>query len=271
MLGEKHLQSFTFCSHLEELSRNTVENALNCREILEEFDFMQHSDVNHRNRDNSFDRDSMDSMDTMDSMDSDIVEDRDRKRGGDSDGYGFRDMDRNRDNGENREIKDSNNANDSDGTEAGNEEKHGASHKCSVYLVTNEFHAPRARLIFENVLLPSLSSHNDNDNNCDHMHFPFSLVCCPASSGLPCGEYRPVHLRPSDSNQWRLCERLDWEVSALESINEYLGKYKLGPISQKRIDQALKELRSLNNTIALSSLSLGNESSSVTDSVSVKD
>jgi hypothetical protein len=184
LLGEE--PQFAFCRHLEERSRNTVENALNCREILEGFD----CDVEG------------------DSYDGDEDED------GDGDGA--------------------------------------ASRKSTcVYLVTNEFHTPRARLIFESVLLPSLPSDSDHDNDSDddsesdsdseiyinsnndsdndndsdsdsdsdkrssmsssnssgsakyyeikNADKLYSLVCCPAPSGLPRDVYRPVHLRPTDA------------------------------------------------------------------------
>lgn len=99
-----------------------------------------------------------------------------------------------------------------------------------VWIVTNEFHMPRTKLIFESVF---------NSTN-------IKLMWSSADSQLSrSGEYRALCNRPADSNLWSLSERLDWEINALMTLNKYLAKYNLGPISSCRIDVALKELQLL--------------------------
>jgi DUF218 domain len=107
----------------------------------------------------------------------------------------------------------------------------------NVDLVTNEFHMPRAKCIFEHVLkVKGLSD--------------LVLKCYPANSGHSKGPYRSLHKRPSmtDAKHWRLCERLDWEENALLTLNSYLSRYSLAPVEQSRIDRALEELIELNRT-----------------------
>jgi hypothetical protein len=108
---------------------------------------------------------------------------------------------------------------------------------CScLHLVTNEFHMPRARCIFE----------------CVMNHDPpmkIKIECHPAESGFEAGIYRRMEDRPQDPKRWRLCERLDWEVNALTTLNEYLSKYCLGPLDDDRIQKALEEVRKMNVTL----------------------
>ena len=103
-----------------------------------------------------------------------------------------------------------------------------------VHLVTNEFHVPRAKCIFECVF--------------ERYEYDTTLVCHPATSGFVNGPYRHVNNRPTCVDQWHLCERLDWEQNALLTLNDYLACYSLGPVNDERIQQALNELRVMNVT-----------------------
>ena len=103
-----------------------------------------------------------------------------------------------------------------------------------VHLVTNEFHVPRAKCIFECVF--------------ERYEYDTTLVCHPATSGFVDGPYRHVSNRPTCVDQWHLCERLDWEQNALLTLNDYLARYSLGPVNDARIQQALNELRVMNVT-----------------------
>ena len=103
-----------------------------------------------------------------------------------------------------------------------------------VHLVTNEFHLPRAKCIFECVF--------------ERYEYDTILICHPASSGFVDGPYRHVNSRPTCVDQWHLCERLDWEQNALLTLNDYLARYSLGPVCYERIQQALTELRVMNET-----------------------
>lgn len=106
---------------------------------------------------------------------------------------------------------------------------------CIVHLVTNDFHTPRAKCIFECVFEAS--------------HFRHAgLHCHPAPSGHAHGPYRSLSNRPSDVAEWRLCERLDWEHNAILTLNDYLAGYNLGPLTQDRIDKALTELKAMNES-----------------------
>jgi hypothetical protein len=102
----------------------------------------------------------------------------------------------------------------------------------SIWLVTNEFHMPRAKIIFE----------------CIYNNTGIDLLCCSADSKLSRScEYRNLCNRPEDANQWSLNERCDWEVNALNTLNDYLSKYDIGPVSTCRVDSALKEIKTLRN------------------------
>ena len=103
-----------------------------------------------------------------------------------------------------------------------------------VHLVTNEFHLPRAKCIFECVF--------------EKYEYDTTLICHPASSGFVDGPYRHENNRPTCVEQWHLCERLDWEQNALLTLNDYLARYSLGPVCYERIQQALTELRVMNET-----------------------
>lgn len=105
----------------------------------------------------------------------------------------------------------------------------------SIYLVTSEFHMPRAKCIFESVF----KTYNINDT---------VLICHSSNSGMDIGSYRILSDRPTDVNRWRLCERLDIEQNALSSLNDYLVKYSITPVEDDRIEAALKELRVMNIT-----------------------
>jgi DUF218 domain len=107
----------------------------------------------------------------------------------------------------------------------------------SIDLITNEFHMPRAKCIFEHVL---------NEKGLRDLR----IQCHPADSGHGWGLYRPIDQRPSttDVRTWHLCERLDWERNALQTLNSYLARYSLPAVPQSRIDRALEELRELNRT-----------------------
>jgi hypothetical protein len=105
-----------------------------------------------------------------------------------------------------------------------------------VNVVTNEFHVPRARAIFECVFHAKRFA-------------PGHWTCVAAPSGLVNnGPYRPLPERPADVTAWRLCERLDWECHAIQTLNDYLAKYDLPPLPPARIDSALAELREMNRT-----------------------
>ena len=105
-----------------------------------------------------------------------------------------------------------------------------------VHVVTNEFHVPRTRAIFECVF----QSKN---------FAPANWTCHAAPSGLATeGQYRPLAERPTNVTAWRLCERLDWERNAIETLNDYLARYDLPPLPPGRIDSALAELRTMNRT-----------------------
>lgn len=101
-----------------------------------------------------------------------------------------------------------------------------------IWLVTNEFHMPRAKIIFE----------------CIYNNTGIDLMCCSADSNLSRScQYREMCNRPDDANLWSLNERIDWEVNALNTINEYLLNYDIGHVSISRIESALKELDLLKN------------------------
>ena len=106
-----------------------------------------------------------------------------------------------------------------------------------IHLVTSEFHIPRTKCIFESVL----KSTNELDACLE-------IAYHSADSGHPTGHYRKLAERPSNVNDWRLCERLDWECNAIQSLNEYLAKYSLRPLSESRLQLAIEELRQMNET-----------------------
>jgi hypothetical protein len=86
----------------------------------------------------------------------------------------------------------------------------------SVHLVTSEFHMPRAKCIFESVF----KTYNFND---------VELICHSSNSGFDNGDYRALSNRPNDVGKWRLGERLDFELNALSTLNEYLNIYSIEP------------------------------------------
>eukprot|EP01036_Dinobryon_divergens_P027794 gene27794-36621_t len=76
-----------------------------------------------------------------------------------------------------------------------------------VALVTNEFHMPRAHLLFKSALRNS----------------QVRIHALPAENGLaPGNEYRPLSNRPVDANEWTVRERLDWEWNGLCSLEPLL-------------------------------------------------
>jgi hypothetical protein len=105
----------------------------------------------------------------------------------------------------------------------------------SVHLVTSEFHMPRAKCIFES----ALKTYNFND---------VELICHPSNSGFDNGDYRALSNRPNDVSKWRLCERLDFELNALSTLNENLNIYSIKPVENDRIKAAIAELRAMNVT-----------------------
>lgn len=106
-----------------------------------------------------------------------------------------------------------------------------------LHLVTNEFHVPRAKLLFEHIVQVV------NSINC-------IIHCHAADSKLEkTGRYRPKECRPVDQRQWRLSEVLDFEWNRIRSINNMLGRYKLQPICNDRIEQAIVELEMLDDSI----------------------
>jgi hypothetical protein len=107
-----------------------------------------------------------------------------------------------------------------------------------VHLITNEFHMPRTKCIFECIFQskPCLDA---------------VIICHPANSRFEKGPYRRLEVRPPSAKMWRLCERLDWERNAIETLNDYLRDYKLGPIKNERLQIAMEELRAINVTSRL--------------------
>jgi hypothetical protein len=106
----------------------------------------------------------------------------------------------------------------------------------NIDIVTNEFHAPRAKLIFENVLKNETICIFCRSANSEHEKF---------------SSYRLKNFRPKEVNEWRLCERLDWELHAIENINEAFARYGLDAISSLKIDAAIDELKQLNSTFEI--------------------
>eukprot|EP00597_Dinobryon_sp_UTEXLB2267_P010633 CAMPEP_0170100996 /NCGR_PEP_ID=MMETSP0020_2-20130122/1992_1 /TAXON_ID=98059 /ORGANISM="Dinobryon sp., Strain UTEXLB2267" /LENGTH=90 /DNA_ID=CAMNT_0010324001 /DNA_START=357 /DNA_END=629 /DNA_ORIENTATION=- len=57
--------------------------------------------------------------------------------------------------------------------------------------------------------------------------------------------------RPTDANEWTLCERLDWEMNGINFLPNQLTDYRI-LLDQSDIDQALAEIRRLNETAVIS-------------------
>jgi len=105
----------------------------------------------------------------------------------------------------------------------------------TIDIITNEFHVPRTKCIFNCVF------NNSNNNLCYYY----------ADSRLKkSGRYRLIENRDINEHpdiHWLLCERLDFEFNAVYSLNEYLSKYNLY-CKNEDIENALIELRKLNET-----------------------
>jgi len=119
----------------------------------------------------------------------------------------------------------------------------GEAHVCHV--VTSDFHIPRARCIFKTIL-----SSGGNDG----VKVPVDIVCHPSDSGHARSRdrygkypvYRPIPDRPNDPNQWHLCERLDFEFNAMDTISQYFAKYEnLPEPPSDLVTDAIVELRAL--------------------------
>lgn len=104
---------------------------------------------------------------------------------------------------------------------------------CTIHIISNEFHIPRVKCIFNCVF-----------NRC------YNLKYCAADSRLKkYGKYRVQDKRQGHPDKdWLLCERLDFEHNAIISLNSYLEKYELN-VTKSDIDNALNELRTLNETL----------------------
>ena len=124
-----------------------------------------------------------------------------------------------------------------------------------ILLVTNEFHMPRARLLFEYVYqnintsieiicIPANSKHVTNNSTLYH-----TINCDSNRTHINNGYYRLMDDRPKDVNEWTLYERLDWEYNALQNIHQQLINYSIPVKSDDlaaRIHQAIKELQTMN-------------------------
>ena len=110
---------------------------------------------------------------------------------------------------------------------------------CTIHVISNEYHIPRARCIFKCVF-------NNNPYKCYKMCYH-----CADSRLNKTGKYRQKDKRGKDENpdiDWLLSERMDWEENALVTLNDYLHKYNLNCTTADIYD-AINDLRRLNETL----------------------
>lgn len=95
-----------------------------------------------------------------------------------------------------------------------------------ILLITNDFHMPRAKLIFNHIY--------KNEN--------IILTCVDAKTSRNLISLQPARLlinRPKDINEWSLFERLEIETKAINNINQNLKKYHLENIPEIDIKESL--------------------------------
>lgn len=105
-----------------------------------------------------------------------------------------------------------------------------------IHLCTSEYHMERAGLIFDTVF--------QEDN------VKFIKHCADSLHRKGDMSYRKCEDRESDPGQWLLCERLDWERNAIQTLNDYIStRYGLKKIDQDKIENALANLSRFNETL----------------------
>ena len=108
-------------------------------------------------------------------------------------------------------------------------------------LVTSEYHMERAALIFECIFEAEEKVRIER-----HCAESSHRKCVRTPSGDV--YYRKLEDREDSVDKWLLCERLDWERNALQTINEKFLSYGLR-VCQTKLDRSLANLARLNETL----------------------